>query len=107
MKNQTMPIRAKYVHTNLIARDWKRLVRFYCDVFGCERKGSERDLCAEWLDKVNAVRNAHVRGVHLRLPGYGEDGPTIECFSYVQVIEGDTPMSHMCGLVHIAYTLGV
>jgi hypothetical protein len=23
-----MPIRAKYVHTNLIARDWKRLVRF-------------------------------------------------------------------------------
>ena|SRR5258705_12884598 len=87
MKNQTMPIRAKYAHTNLIARDWKRLVRFYCDVFGCERKGPERDLCAEWLDKVNAVPNAHLRGVHLRLPGYGEDGPTLEIFSYDQALQ--------------------
>ena len=29
-----MPIPAKYVHTNLIARDWKGLVRFYSEVFG-------------------------------------------------------------------------
>ena len=39
-----MPIHAKYVHTNLIARDWKRLIRFYIDVFGCEPKGPERDM---------------------------------------------------------------
>jgi len=77
-----MPIRAKYVHTNLIARDWKRLVRFYIDVFGCEPKGPERDLSGAWLDSVNAVPNAHLTGVHLRLPGYGEDGPTLEIFSY-------------------------
>jgi predicted enzyme related to lactoylglutathione lyase len=25
----------RYVHTNLIAADWQRLARFYCDVFGC------------------------------------------------------------------------
>ncbi len=23
-----------YVHTNVIAADWQRLARFYCDVFG-------------------------------------------------------------------------
>src|SRR5438093_13715343 len=105
MKNQTMPIRAKYAHTNLIARDWKRLVRFYCDVFGCERKGPERDLCAEWLEKVNAVPNAHLRGVHLRLPGYGNNGPTLEIFSYDQLIERELPRSNECGFAHIAFAV--
>jgi predicted enzyme related to lactoylglutathione lyase len=38
-----MPIRAKYAHTNLIAKDWKKLVRFYCDMFKCEPTGPERD----------------------------------------------------------------
>ena len=50
-----MPIRAKYVHTNLIARDWKRLVQFYQEVFGCEPKCPERDLSAAWLDRVNSL----------------------------------------------------
>ena len=26
----------KYVHTNIISRDWRRLAQFYEDVFGCE-----------------------------------------------------------------------
>jgi predicted enzyme related to lactoylglutathione lyase len=98
-----MPIRAKYVHTNLIARDWKKLVRFYCDVFGCEPKGPERDLAAAWLDRVNSVPNAHLRGVHLRLPGYGDDGPTLEIFSYDQLIERDLPRANECGFAHIAF----
>src|SRR2546423_15411144 len=96
-----MPIRAKYGHTNLIARDWKRLVRFYCEVFGCEPQGPERDLCAEWLEKVNAVPNAHLRGVHLRLPGDEEDGPTLEIFSYDQLIEGEFRKSHPRGFACI------
>src|SRR5437016_10979413 len=100
-----MPIRAKYVHTNLIARDWKRLVRFYCDVFGCERKGPERDLCAEWLDKVNAVPNAHLTGVHLRLPGYGEDGPTLEIFGYDELVDRGMPAANQCGFAHIAFAV--
>jgi len=100
-----MPIRAKYVHTNLIARDWKRLVQFYRDVFGCERKGPERDLSAAWLDRVNAVPNARLRGVHLRLPGYHDDGPTLEIFSYDQMIERGEPKSNECGFGHIAFAV--
>jgi predicted enzyme related to lactoylglutathione lyase len=100
-----MPIRAKYVHTNLIARDWKRLARFYCEVFGCEPKGPERDLSAEWLDRVNAVPNAHLRGVHLHLPGYGADGPTLEIFNYDQLIERDLPKANECGFAHIAFAV--
>ena len=100
-----MPIRAKYVHTNLIARDWKRLVRFYCEVFGCKPKGPERDLCAAWLERVNAVPNAHLRGVHLRLPGSGNNGPTLEIFSYNQLIEHELPRSNECGFAHIAFAV--
>jgi len=101
-----MPIRAKYVHTNLIAKDWKRLVRFYIDVFGCEPKGPERDLSGAWLDGVNAVPNAHLTGVHLRLPGYDKDGPTLEIFSYDKVVERGMPIANQCGLAHIAFSVG-
>ena len=100
-----MPIRARYVHTNLIARDWKRLVRFYSEVFGCEPKGPERDLSGAWLDNVNAVPSAHIRGVHLRFPGYGADGPTLEIFSYDQLIEQDLPAANRCGFAHIAFAV--
>ena len=100
-----MPIRAKYVHTNLIARDWKKLVRFYKEVFGCKPKGPERDLSADWLDRVNSVPNARLRVVHLRLPGYGDDGPTLEIFSYDQVIEGGLPKANQCGFGHIAFAV--
>jgi predicted enzyme related to lactoylglutathione lyase len=100
-----MPIRAKYVHTNLIARNWKQLVRFYCEVFGCEPKGPERDLSDAWLDKVTALANAHLRGVHLRLPGYGDDGPTLEIFSYDQLIEQEQPRANECGFAHIAFAV--
>jgi len=100
-----MPIRAKFVHTNLIARDWKRLVRFYVEVFGCEPKGPERDLSAAWLDRVTSVPNAHLRGVHLRLPGYEDDGPTLEIFSYDQLIARELPRANECGLAHIAFAV--
>jgi predicted enzyme related to lactoylglutathione lyase len=100
-----MPIRAKYVHTNLIARDWRRLVQFYSEVFGCKPKGPERDLFAAWLDSVNAVPNAHLRGIHLRLPGYGDDGPTLEIFSYDQLVDRGMPVANQCGFAHIAFSV--
>ena len=100
-----MPIRAKYVHTNLISRDWKKLVRFYCEVFRCEPKGPERDISAAWLDRVTAIPNAHLRGVHLRLPGYEDNGPTLEIFSYDQLIERGPPRANECGFGHIAFAV--
>jgi predicted enzyme related to lactoylglutathione lyase len=98
-----MPIRAKYVHVNLIARDWKKLVRFYGEVFGCIPKGPQRDLSGAWLDRVASLQNAHLCGVHLRLPGYGDDGPTLEIFSYSHLVEGQMPAANECGFAHIAF----
>jgi predicted enzyme related to lactoylglutathione lyase len=104
-EEKRMPIRAKYVHTNLIARDWKRLAQFYRDVFGCEPKGPKRDLSAAWLDRVNSVPNARLRGVHLRLPGYDDDGPTLEIFSYDQLIQRGLPRANESGFGHIAFAV--
>jgi predicted enzyme related to lactoylglutathione lyase len=98
-----MPIRAKYVHTNLIARDWKKLVRFYSEVFGCEPKGPERDMSGAWLDQLTSIPNAHLRGVHLRVPGYGDGGPTLEIFNYDQLIDGELPAANRAGFGHIAF----
>ena len=100
-----MPIPANYVHTNLIARDWKRLVRFYTDVFGCKPKDPERDMSGSWLDSVTSLGNAHLTGVHLRLPGCEQDGPTLEIFSYDELVERGMPAANHCGFAHIAFAV--
>jgi len=63
----------RYVHTNLIAKDWKRLLAFYQAVFGCMPVPPARDLSGDWLDQATGLTGAHIRGVHLRLPGYGDE----------------------------------
>jgi predicted enzyme related to lactoylglutathione lyase len=75
-------MRAKYVHTNIIAEDWRSLAAFYATVFGCTRVPPERDYAGDTFDAGTGLKGAHLRGAHLRLPGYGDDGPTIEIYSY-------------------------
>jgi len=58
-----------------------------------------------WLDSLTSLRNAHLTGVHLRLPGYGDDGPTLEIFGYDQVIESELPTPSRCGFGHIAFAV--
>src|SRR5471032_519213 len=98
-----MPIKAKYVHTNLTARDWRNLVRFYAEVFGCSPKPPERDLSGKWLDELTAVEAAHVTGMHLRLPGFEGEGPTLEIFSYERMLAGSMPVVNEPGFGHLAF----
>ena len=98
-----MPIKAKYVHTNLTARDWRGLGRFYCDVFGCIPKPPERDLAGAWLDNLTALPSAHLTGMHLALPGVGPDGPTLEIFGYDKMVAGTKPVVNEPGFGHLAF----
>jgi Predicted enzyme related to lactoylglutathione lyase len=100
-----MAINARYVHTNLIARDWKKLVRFYGDVFGCIPKGPERDLSGEWLDQVTSLSGARLRGVHLRFPGYGDDGPTLEISSCDNMPDRRLPPPNEPGFAPVAFAV--
>ncbi len=71
----------RYVHTNLIAKDWKRLADFYIKTFGCEPVYPERHLHGAWVDQMTTLQNVTIDGIHLRLPGC-ENGPTLEIFQY-------------------------
>jgi hypothetical protein len=72
----------KYVHTNLFAKSWRLLSDFYIKVFDCEPLPPERDLKGEYLGKATGVKNAALREIHLLLPGFGKDGPSLEIFQY-------------------------
>ncbi|MFN8256460.1 MAG: VOC family protein [Bacteroidales bacterium] len=93
----------KYVHTNLIARDWKKLAEFYINVFECEPSYPERDLSGDWIDKLTAIKGARITGIHLKLPGF-ENGPTLEIFEYnpANVIEF-TKLINIPGFSHLAF----
>ncbi|MDR3561429.1 MAG: VOC family protein [Negativicutes bacterium] len=93
----------RYVHTNIIARDWKKLVRFYIDVFHCTPIYPERKLQGEWLSKITGIDNVKIEGMHLALPGF-ENGPTLEVFSYTPAEPADTlPPINRQGLGHLAF----
>jgi predicted enzyme related to lactoylglutathione lyase len=77
-----MPHAAHYVHTNLVASNWRALARFYQEVFGCTPAPPERDYGGSALEVGTGLAGARLRGVHLRLPGHGETGPTLEIFEY-------------------------
>jgi predicted enzyme related to lactoylglutathione lyase len=95
----------KYVHTNLVAANWRELAKFYIKVFGCKRKPPERKLKGEWLDSLTAIRNAYVEGMHLVLPGYGKDGPTLEIFQYSKMKGAKAPSVSNPGFGHIAFAV--
>ena len=98
-----MTIQAKYTHTNIAARDWRALADFYIEVLGCELVPPERDLSGDPVERGTAVAGMHLRGAHLRLPGCGEDGPTLEIFNYDPMIEAELKAVNRCGLGHLAF----
>jgi len=100
-----MAIDIKYVHTNLVAHDWRRLARFYIKVFGCKRKPPERNLRGKWLDKATSLEGAHIHGIHLKLPGCGVDGPTLEIFQYTKMSQRGESAVNRPGFGHIAFSV--
>jgi predicted enzyme related to lactoylglutathione lyase len=96
-------MRAKYVHTNLIASDWRKLAEFYTDVFGCSLVPPERDYQGDALDAGTGLKGAHLTGAHVRLPGYEEKGPTLEIYNYNQLKPHPEPAVNRPGFGHIAF----
>jgi predicted enzyme related to lactoylglutathione lyase len=93
----------KFMHTNIAARDWKTLSNFYIKVFRCKIRPPERKLSGRWLDQAMGLPNVKLEGVHLLLPGYEADGPTLEIFSYQDACDCEPCMPNRTGLTHIAF----
>jgi len=96
---------ARYVHTNLIAQDWRALARFYQELFGCTPVPPERDFKGRDLERGTGIAGAELRGAHLRLPGYGPGGPTLEIFNY-NILEDRPPTAvNRPGFGHVAFVV--
>jgi len=96
---------ARYGHTNLIARDWQALARFYQDVFGCVPVPPERHYKGDDLERGTGVAGAEVHGAHLRLPGHGPDGPTLEIYTYTKLADRPDTATNRPGFGHIAFVV--
>ncbi|MGH1336596.1 MAG: VOC family protein [Aureispira sp.] len=93
----------KYVHTNIITDDWKRLAQFYIQAFACKMTLPQRNLSGAWLAQATGVNKAALKGAHLRLPGWGNQGPTLEIFQYEKNEQRSHPLSNRKGLGHLAF----
>jgi catechol 2,3-dioxygenase-like lactoylglutathione lyase family enzyme len=98
-------IEARFGHVNVIARDWRALAAFYERVFGCVLVPPERDFSGPVLSAGVGVPNAALRGVHLRLPGLGPEGPTLEIFQYEEELEALPPAANRPGFAHLAFAV--
>jgi len=96
-------MQAKYAHTNLIAKDWRNLADFYQRLFGCVPVPPERDFQGKKLEAGTGIAGAHLQGVHLRLPGYGDTGPTLEIFNYNILQDRLDTTVNRPGFGHIAF----
>ena len=93
----------QYAHTNILARDWKKLAAFYIDVFDCKPIYPERDMNGDWIDEMTNIEDVHISGIHLALPGFS-NGPTLEIFSYNKSLSQKRPSQiNETGFTHIAF----
>jgi hypothetical protein len=76
--------------TNLVAQDLERLVAFYEEILGCERV-PRRVISPATGARATGLPRAHLRGHHLRLPGCGDGGRTLD-FTYDEVLAQATPV---------------
>jgi catechol 2,3-dioxygenase-like lactoylglutathione lyase family enzyme len=94
---------ARFGHVNVTGPDWRVLADFYRDVFGCVLVPPERDYRSADLDAATNLVGAHLTGAHLRLPGHGDTGPTIEIYQYDEMVEGRAPAANRPGWGHVAF----
>ena len=98
-------IDARFGHVNVIARDWRALAAFYERVLGCTPVPPERNLRGPELSAATGLPNAALQGMHLRLPGGGPTGPTLEIFQYDPSLEHPATAANRPGFGHIAFVV--
>ena len=58
-----------------------------------------------WVDDLTGLNAARIRGIHLYLPGYESDGPTIEIFEYDKNLQNSSRDINRDGFGHIAFAV--
>jgi len=98
-----MPESIRYAHTNLVADNWERLRDFYVEVLGCVPVSTERSNSGPDFDALTGFVGGSVKGRHLRLPGHGETGPTLEIFQWSRNDPRPSTSLLRPGFAHLAF----
>lgn len=93
----------RFAHTNIVSTNWKELVDFYVKTFDCQIVPPIRKQSGKWLEKGTGLENAALEGAHLLLPGYGENGPTLEIYQYEDIENQYFVPPNKRGFGHIAF----
>ncbi|OEK04967.1 VOC family protein [Roseivirga misakiensis] len=93
----------RYAHTNIVSKNWETLVDFYIKTFECTLVPPTRNQSGKWLEKGTGVKNAELKGAHLRLPGHGPNGPTLEIYQYSKILDHGPIAPNYKGFSHIAF----
>ena len=94
---------ARYAHTNLIASGWRKIAALDIEQFGCSLVLPERNFSGPDLEAGTPIPGAALSGVHLRLPGHGDEDPTLEIFTYSELADSLTPRVNRPGYGHLAF----
>jgi catechol 2,3-dioxygenase-like lactoylglutathione lyase family enzyme len=62
-------------------------------------------LAGDWLEAATGLPGAQIQGIHLRLPGYGDRGPTLEIFQYSRQLGPLATAVNRPGFGHIAFAV--
>lgn len=95
----------RFGHVNVIADDWRALAQFYVELFDCVPVPPERDYSGPDLAAGTGVEGAALKGAHLRLPGHGGEGPTLEIYQYEHNEPNLEPAANRRGFGHIAFAV--
>ena len=57
----------------------------------------------KWIEEGTGIEDVRIEGVHLSLPGYDNNGPTLEIFQYNKSIPREFKRINGQGLAHIAF----
>ena len=63
----------------------------------------ERHYQGDWITDVTGLDDVCLEGIHLRVPGYGDQGPTLEIFQYSRQPNRPQPATNQPGFAHIAF----
>ena len=100
-----MALQARYTHTNLIAQTgtrWPIFTSACLAAFPC--RPNAISAAPSWK-REPGVPGAHLRGMHLRLPGFGGTGPTLEVFNYNTLEDRPATAVNRPGFGHIAFAV--
>ena len=100
-------MKVKYTHTNIIAKDWKKLAFFYKEVLECTDAALVKNLSGNAISTGTGVKNAKISGIHLLLPGHGKNSPTLEIFQYSENKTKPPAAANREGITHLAFEVDI